>query len=74
MAEGNEGDSIVFLALRQIECDIPDSVTTFGAISPDLLVEIVDKCLNLISNGSIKVISFIYCHFDLLYQQMCVFL
>ena len=55
MEKGNEGDEIIFLSLRQIECAIPDTVVKVGQITADLLVEIIARCLVLISDGEIKV-------------------
>ncbi len=55
MEEGNEGDVIIFLALRQIECNIPSEIRSIGQLTPDLLIEVVDRCLFLISDGTIKV-------------------
>jgi len=48
MEQGNEGDSIVLFQYRQIDCNIPDSITTIGQITPDQLIDIVTKSLNLI--------------------------
>ncbi len=55
MEKGNEGDEIIFLSLRQIECAIPDEVVKVGQISADLLVAIIARCLSLISDGEVKV-------------------
>ena len=55
MEKGNEGDEIIFLSLRQIECAIPDEVVKVGQISADLLVAIIARCLALISDGEVKV-------------------
>lgn len=55
MEKGNEGDEIIFLSLRQIECAIPQEVVKVGQITADLLVEIIARSLLLISDGEIKV-------------------
>lgn len=55
MEKGNEGDEIVFLSLRQIECGIPDDVVKVSQISADLLVAIISRCLLLITDGEVKV-------------------
>lgn len=55
MEKGNEGDEIIFLSLRQIECPIPDDVVKVGQILPDLLVAIIARSLLLISDGEINV-------------------
>lgn len=46
-----EADGILFLALRQIECKIPDSVTTVKEVTSEVLVSIVSRCLSLITEG-----------------------
>jgi hypothetical protein len=48
MEQGNEGDGIVLFQYRQIDCDIPDSISSIGQITPDQLIDIVTKSLNLI--------------------------
>jgi hypothetical protein len=58
MEKGNEGDEIILLSLRQIDCVIPPDVVKVGQISADLLVEIIVKALFLISNGEIQVSCF----------------
>ncbi len=40
---GNEGDEILLLALRQIECAIPDSVVSINELTAEMLVEIVAR-------------------------------
>ena len=57
MDEGNEGDAIIFYSLKHIECNIPENVTSISQINPDLLVEIVNKSLFLISGGTTQVNS-----------------
>ena len=52
---GNEGDEILLLALRQIECAIPESVVSINDLTAEMLVEIVARSLWLISNGDVKV-------------------
>jgi hypothetical protein len=54
MDKGNEGDEILFLSLRQTECQIPADINSIGQLSPDLIVEIIVRSLALISNGEIK--------------------
>lgn len=54
MENGNEGDEIILLSLRQINCPIPDSILTVGDITADLFVEIIVRSLFLISNGDVK--------------------
>lgn len=48
MEQGNEGDGIVLFQYRQIDCDIPDTISSIGQITPDQLIDIVTKSLNLI--------------------------
>jgi hypothetical protein len=55
MEKGNEGDEIIFLSLRQIECNIPAEVVKVGQIGADLLVEIIVRSLLLITDGDAKV-------------------
>ncbi len=52
---GNEGDGIILLALKQIECSIPEGVDSIAALTAETLVEISARSLWLISNGDIKV-------------------
>lgn len=67
MEKGNEGDEIIFLSFRQIECHIPDDIVKVGQISPDLLVAIIARSLLLISNGEITVrMNPFYCMFSLI--------
>jgi hypothetical protein len=56
MENGNEGDEILLLSLRQIDIVIPEKISSVSQLSPDLIVEIVTKSLLLISNGEIQVI------------------
>ena len=53
--EGNEGDEILLLAFRQIECKIPGKVTTIDELTPEMLVEIVARSLFLISDGEVQI-------------------
>ena len=46
-----EADGILFLSLRQVECAIPDSVTTVAEVTSAVLVSIVSRCLSLITEG-----------------------
>lgn len=55
MEKGNEGDEIILLSLRQIECSIPNEIVKVGQITADLLVEIIARSLMLISDGEVKV-------------------
>jgi hypothetical protein len=55
MEKGNEGDEILLLSLRQIECPIPANVVKVGQIGADLLVEIIVRSLQLITEGDVKV-------------------
>lgn len=55
MEEANESDSITFFALRQIGCNIPEDCKNIGQFNVDILLEVVDKCLGLISGGTMKV-------------------
>jgi hypothetical protein len=57
MDQGNEGDAIIFLALRQIDCSFPDDINGIGELTADMIVEIVAKSLFLISDSEIKVSS-----------------
>jgi hypothetical protein len=52
---GNEGDAILLLALRQIDSPIGDDITGVGQLTPELLVDIVARCLWLMSEGELKV-------------------
>lgn len=52
MEQGNEGDAIILLALRQIECEtIGDDINAIGQLGPESIVEIVARSLWLISQG-----------------------
>ena len=55
MEKGNEGDEIIFLSLRHIECNIPEGIAKVGQIGADLLVEIIARSLLLITDGDSKV-------------------
>jgi hypothetical protein len=55
MQQGNEGDEIILFSFRQIECSIPEDLTSVGLITADLLCDIVARSLWLISEGDIKV-------------------
>ena len=57
MENGNEGDEIILLSLRQIDCPIPDGLTKVGEFHPDLLVEVIARSLILISSGECQVID-----------------
>jgi len=59
MEESNESDAITFFALRQIGCNIPEDCKSIGQFNVDILLEVVDKCLALISSGAIKVLYYI---------------
>ncbi len=59
MEQGNEGDEILLLSLRQIDCAIGPEVASVSQIQADGLVEIVSKALALITDGDAKV-SLIY--------------
>ena len=52
--QGHEGDEIIFLALKQIDCKIADDVKTVGQLGAEALVEVIARSLWLISNGEIK--------------------
>jgi hypothetical protein len=52
--QGNEGDEIVLLALRSIECMIPDQVKSVKELTAEMIVEVVARSLWLISNGEVK--------------------
>lgn len=54
MEQGNEGDAIILLALRQIDCQFSESIDSVGKLTPDAIIEIVARSLWLISNGEIK--------------------
>ncbi len=55
MEQGNEGDEILLLSLRQIDCNIGAEVVSVSQIQADGLVEIVSKALALITDGDAKV-------------------
>lgn len=55
MEQGNEGDAITLLALRQIDCPIPDDVLSVGQLTPDLIVDVVARSLWLMTDGEAKV-------------------
>lgn len=55
MENGNEGDEIILLALRQIESPINESINSVGQLTPDHIVDIVARSLGLISEGELKV-------------------
>lgn len=55
MDEANESDAITLFALRQIGCAIPEECKGIGQFNVDILLEVVDKCLVLITSGAIKV-------------------
>ena len=55
MDQGNEGDAIILLALRQIDAPIGDEITSVGQLTPELIVDIVARCLWLMSEGELKV-------------------
>lgn len=65
MEQGNEGDEIIFISCRQIGCNIPESMLRVGELSPEQLIDIIARCLFVISKGEIQVslITFkcIYC-------------
>ena len=46
-----EADGITFLTLRQIECNIPEDVNRAQAVTSNVLVAIVSRCLYLITEG-----------------------
>lgn len=54
MESGNEGDEIILLALRSLECKIPDDIKTVGELTPEIIVEVLARSLWLISEGEIK--------------------
>ena len=55
MAEqGNEGDEIILMAFRQIECQIDENINKIGQLTADHIVEIIARSLQLISNNEIK--------------------
>lgn len=54
MEKGNEGDEIILIALRQIDCPIDDE-TTIAQMSPETIVDILARALWLISDGEVKV-------------------
>jgi hypothetical protein len=52
MEQGNEGDAIILLALRQIECEsIGEDVSAISQLGPEAIVEVVARSLWLISQG-----------------------
>jgi len=52
--QGNEGDEIVLLALRSIECKIPEQIKSVKELTAEMIVEVVARSLWLISNGEVK--------------------
>jgi hypothetical protein len=56
MNQGNEGDEILLLALRQIDCPINENAKIVGELTQDEIIKIVVQCLWLISEGSLKVL------------------
>lgn len=58
MEQGNEGDAIILLAFRQIDCQITEDVQSVSQLSPELIVEIVARSLLLMSEGEVKVIQY----------------
>lgn len=59
MEQGNEGDEIIMFSCRQIGCEIPNEIQRVNQLTAESLIHIIAKCLELISNGEIKVILFI---------------
>ena len=57
MENGNEGDAIILLAFRQIDSPIGEEITSVSQLTPELLVDIVARCLWLFSEGELKVRS-----------------
>ena len=57
MDQRNEGDTIIFLALKQIESPIllATNLNSISELNADAVVDIVARCLNLISNEEGKV-------------------
>ena len=55
MEQGNEGDEIILISLRQIDCNIPPEVSKIAQIQAEILVDIVSKALALITEGDAKV-------------------
>ena len=55
MEKGREGDAITLYALRQIDCAIPADIQSIGQLTPEIIIVVVDKCLNLISGGTLQV-------------------
>jgi hypothetical protein len=51
--KGYEGDIIILNEMRLIECPIPVEFVSVGQIGPDLLMNIIARCLLLISEGEI---------------------
>jgi hypothetical protein len=54
-AEGNEGDAIIFVALKQFGIVFPEDLNSVGQLTPELLVSITVVSLERISNGEIQV-------------------
>ena len=54
MSGNLEGDLILINAYRQVGCIVPDDILTIAQLTPELLIGIVSKCVNLISNGSLE--------------------
>ena len=55
MEQGNEGDEIMIFSFRQIGCEIPQNILKVNQINAELLISIIGKSLELISNGEVKV-------------------
>ncbi len=55
MEQGNEGDEIILISLRQIDCSIPPDVVKISQIQAEILIDIVSKSLALITDGDAKV-------------------
>jgi hypothetical protein len=51
---GSEGDEIILSAFRQIQCSIPEEVTSIGVLEPNVLIEIVARSIRLITDGDAK--------------------
>lgn len=55
MEKGNEGDEIILLAFRQIDCNIDKQIVAVAQLTAENIIDIAAKSLYLITDGETKV-------------------